>query len=114
MLSFFSGSGGTPGPDLPSPFGRKFLFYFTVRPNGCTSCRVVLLLCSSGWVNERTCWVFLTLFESSYFTYLDVEFQHHGRWKETKSKNKGKPEGNLNLDQSSTSWLDLDVLDLGL
>ena len=27
MLSFFSGSGGTPGPDLPSPFGRKFLFH---------------------------------------------------------------------------------------
>ena len=26
MLSFFSGSGGTHGPDLPSPFGRKFLF----------------------------------------------------------------------------------------
>ena len=26
MLSFFSGSGGTHGPDLPSPFRRKFLF----------------------------------------------------------------------------------------
>ena len=24
---FFSGSGGTHGPDLPSPFGRKFLFF---------------------------------------------------------------------------------------
>ena len=33
MLSFFSGSGGTPGPDLPSPFGRKFLFQLWVRCN---------------------------------------------------------------------------------
>ena len=32
MLSFFSGSGGTPGPDLPSPFGRKFLFHFHSHP----------------------------------------------------------------------------------
>ena len=27
MLSFFSGSRGTHGPDLPSSFGRKFLIY---------------------------------------------------------------------------------------
>ena len=32
MLSFFSGSGGTPGPDLPSPFGRKFLFHHFLSP----------------------------------------------------------------------------------
>ena len=33
MLSFFSGSGGTHGPDLPSPFGRKFLFLSLTLPH---------------------------------------------------------------------------------
>ena len=30
MISFFSGSGGTPGPDLPSPFGRKIFLSDTL------------------------------------------------------------------------------------
>ena len=29
MLSIFSGSRGPDGPDLPSPFGRKFQLQFT-------------------------------------------------------------------------------------